>query len=128
MGSKPGRGKKKRDPDPVNPFAFLSEKRERAVQIRIGHGLLSWIDGHAKDFNMNRSSVIMQALVEYAGKVEGIREARNHTLMEELKEREQIRLTPTGDGSGTYIMEVVKPGVVTPEGEEVQTAKGEGNE
>ena len=125
MGNKSGRGKKKRDPEPVNPFAFLSEKRERAVQIRIGHGLLAWIDHHAEDFNMNRSSVLMQALVEYAGKVEGIREARNHSLMETLMKGSpnQVRLTPTGDGS--YIMEVVKPGVVTPEGEEVSTAKEE---
>lgn len=119
------RGRKKRVPDPVNPFSFLSEKRERAVQVRIGQGLLAWIDQHAQEFNMNRSSVIMQALVEYAGKVEGIREARNHSLMEALKKSspDQIRLIPTGDGG--YIMEVVKPGVVTPEGEEVQTVKGE---
>ncbi|KKN70466.1 hypothetical protein LCGC14_0430440 [marine sediment metagenome] len=125
MVNKSGSGKKKRDPEPVNPFAFLSEKKECVIQIRIGHGLLAWIDCHAEDNNMNRSSVIMQALVEYAGKVEGVREARNHSLMEMLKRRspDQIRLTPTGDGS--YIMEVVKPGVVTPEGEEVPTEKGE---
>lgn len=123
MGTKSLRGKKKHQPEALNPFTFLSEKKECAIQIRIGQGLLSWIDQHAEDFNMNRSSVIMQALVEYAGKVEGVREARNHSLMEILKKRssDQVRLTPTGDGG--YIMEVVEPGVVTPDGEEVPMKK-----
>jgi hypothetical protein len=124
---KSSRRKKNGDHELCNPFSFLSEKKEKAIQFRIGGGLLSWIDDHAKDMNLTRSGVIIQALVEYAGKIEGLKEARSHAALDSLLKTMpcQVRLEPLGDGS--FSMDLVKPGVVRLDGEEDQPNKGEGN-
>ncbi len=113
-------GKNKEMPETCNPFSFLAEKKKNPVQFRLGVGLLSWIDNHAQEFNMTRSAVVLQALIEYAGKVEGIKEARTHVLLEQLKKSipDQIRLTPVPDDSGCYTMDIVKAGVIRLDGEE----------
>ena len=115
---KSSRSKRKRVPEALNPFSFLSEKKESKFQIRIGQGLLAWIDKHAEEFNLHRSAVILQALVEYAGKIEGVKEARSHATLEALKESipNQVKLIPNEDGS--FTMQVMKPGVVRLDGEE----------
>lgn len=115
---KSSRTKRKQAPEACNPFSFLSEKKESKTQLRIGQGLLSWIDAHAEEFNLTRSGVILQALVEYAGKIEGLREARSHAALDALKQTipSQVKLTPNEDGS--FTMDLVRPGVVRLDGEE----------
>ncbi len=114
------RSKNKGMPESCNPFSFLAEKKQNLVQFRLGLGLLSWIDNHAEEFSMSRSAVVLQALVEYAGKVEGVREARSHVLLEQLRKSipDQIRLTPVPDEDGCYTMDIVKAGVIRLDGEE----------
>ena len=104
--------------DSPNPFQFMQEKKEHAIPVRMGSGLLKWIDDHAKDMNVHRSSVILQAMVEYISRVEGMREAKLEFDLEQMFESmsKHIELVPNDHGG--LSMQIVSPGVVRLDGEE----------
>ncbi len=101
-----------------NPFQFMQEKKEHAIPVRMGSGLLKWIDNHAKDINVHRSSIILQAMIEYISRVEGMREAKLEFDLQQMFEEmtKQVELVPNDRGG--LSMQIVSPGVVRLDGEE----------
>lgn len=117
MGKQPTKTKR-RPIEQLNPFQFIQEKKEHSIPVRMGSGLLKWIDNHAKDMNMHRSSVVLQALIEYISREEGMREAKLEFDLQQMFESmsKHIELVPNDHGGLT--MQIVSPGVVRLDGEE----------
>ncbi len=95
-----------------NPFHFLSEKKEKTIQIRIGQGLLEWVDGYAEQAGTTRSALILQSIVEFASRVEAVREANLqidiNVLLSEIANC--MKIVP--DDKGGYRMEKVEASIV----------------
>ena len=101
-----------------NPFQFIQEKKEHSIPVRMGSGLLKWIDDHAKDMNMHRSSVVLQAMVEYISRVEGMREAKLEYDLQQMFESMSKHIELVPNDRGGLSMQIVSPDVVRLDGEE----------
>lgn len=117
MGKQPTKTKRRSIEQP-NPFQFIQEKKEHSIPVRMGSGLLKWIDSHAKDMNMHRSSVVLQALIEYISREEGMREAKLEFDLEQMFESMSKHIELVPNDRGGLSMQIVSPGVVRLDGEE----------
>jgi predicted transcriptional regulator len=93
-----------------------------AINIRIGDNLLSWLDAYAEGAEMSRTAVIIQACVEFASRVQGVRTAQVNMDMALLKSfAEHIQIVPGEDGKMS--LELCNLGVVHLNGEEIGKEK-----
>lgn len=108
-------------------FRFLSEKKDKAITLRLGENMLDWLDKYAKRANMSRTAVITQALVEFACRFEGVRTAQFNMDSNELLKSmaKHLEIVP-GEG-GKMAIQVCDLGVVQLNGEEI-SQKETGNE
>ncbi len=108
-------------------FKFLSEKKDKAITLRLGENMLSWLDKRAEAKGMSRTAVITQALVEFACRFEGVRTAQfNSDVTSLLKSMaDHLEIVPGEDGK--MALRVCDLGVVQLNGEEISQRRT-GNE
>ena len=112
-----GRKKKLIPEQDHSVFNFFQEKKEHSIQVRIGKSLLDKIDSYAKELQMTRSSIIIQALIEFASRIEGTREAKLQSDIGEMLEEmtKHIELVPNEKGGMS--MQMVRPEIIHLDGE-----------
>lgn len=98
-------------------FNFFQEKKEHSIQVRIGKSLLDKIDSYAKEWKMTRSSIIIQALIEFASRIEGTREAKLQENIGQMLEEMTRHIELVPNEKGGMSMQMVQPEIIRLDGE-----------